>query len=762
MSHRRILAGLAAGVLATISALATAAPAVAVPAAVLAPGQRVSVIVVLRAQVDPATVAGPRSLNPSPPSANRARVQRRAALEAALRTRSSGTQRDLLALLSRRRAQGLVSAVSPLWIFNGIAVTAAPRVIRELAARPEVREVRPDVTVEAPAAPAPAATAAPAEPNLALVNAPALWDLGYRGQGTVVANLDTGVDATHPDLAGRWRGGSNSWFDPNGQHPTVPTDVNGHGTATMGVMVGGDAGGTSIGMAPDARWIAAKIFNDRGVATSTGIHRALQWLLDPDGNPATADAPDVVVNSWTMSSAGCATDFQLDLTNLRAAGILPVFAAGNYGPTAGTVFSPANNPQAFAVGATDNADVIDPSSSRGPSACGGTAPQLTAPGVAVHTTDLYGLYTDVSGTSLAAPHVAGALALLLSAVPDLPADRQAAALEGGAVDLGPGGPDNDYGYGRLDVLAAYQWLLGTPDFTVAASPSAASTSQGGTVAYPVNVTGMGGFTGDVTLSASAPAGISASVDPAVVAGGTGAATMTVTTAPAIAPGTYPITITGTSGSISHTAAATLTVTAPPDFGVAATPSSRGIVAGAAAGYSVAVSALNGFAGTVSLGLSGLPVAVGTASLAPASVSGAGTSQLTVTTVPTAPAGSYPLTITGTSGGTSRSATVTLVVTARDFGLGISPGSVTVIRRQTATYTVSVPSSTGLPGAVTLTVAGLPAGASATLSPNSLGAPGTSTLTVRTTGTTARGTFTLRVTGTSGSVVHQATATLIVR
>jgi hypothetical protein len=175
-----------------------------------------------------------------------------------------------------------------------------------------------------------------------------------------------------------------------------------------------------------------------------------------------------------------------------------------------------------------------------------------------------------------------------------------------------------------------------------------------------------------------------------------------------------------------------------------------------------VSALNGFTGTVSLSLSGLPAGVGSASFAPASVSGAGTSQLTVTTLPTAAAGSYPLTITGTSGGTSRSATVTLVVTARDFAVGISPGSVTVLRRQTATYTVSVTSSTGLPGAVTLTVAGLPAGASATLSANPLAAPGTSTLTVRTTGTTARGTFTLRLTGTSGSVVHQATAALIVR
>src|SRR3972149_324648 len=112
--------------------------------------------------------------------------------------------------------------------------------------------------------------------------------------------MHTGADVSHPDLVTRWRGGSNSWFDPYGQHPMTPTDLSGHGTWTMGVIVAGDAGGTSIGVAPQASWIAVKIFDDQDSSTATAIHQGFQWLLDPDGNPATPDAPDVVNNSWSF------------------------------------------------------------------------------------------------------------------------------------------------------------------------------------------------------------------------------------------------------------------------------------------------------------------------------------------------------------------------------------------------------------------------------------------------------------------------------
>ena len=422
------------------------------------------------------------------------RPARLAAVERGLRAHAGQTQKGVLALLARRHAQGLATGIVPLWIANEVAARTTPAVVRELAKRPDVREVRPEFTVQAPTSEVAAAATSTVEPNVSLVNAPALWDRGFRGQGVVVANLDTGVDATHPDLAAKWRGGTNSWYDPNGQHPTTPIDLSGHGTQTMGVMVGGSAGGSSVGMAPDAKWIAVKIFNDRGTATSTGIHQGFQWLLDPDGNPNTADAPNVVDNSWTTLTNSCTLDFQPDLASLRAAGILPVFAAGNSGPNASTVLSPANLPEAFAVGGTNNSDVLYPSSSRGPSTCAAaTAPKLAAPSVGIRTTDLYGGYVADTGTSVAAPHVAGALALLLNAFPHLSADQQEAALESSAVNLGVPGLDNDYGYGRLDAQAAYQWLAGTPDFSVDVSPSSATVAAGGSTSLSVSVSAVNGF-----------------------------------------------------------------------------------------------------------------------------------------------------------------------------------------------------------------------------------------------------------------------------
>ncbi len=453
----------------------------AVPGAPVPAGMQ-TVIVTLRTRADLRAVRGGT------------RAARQAAIIAALRAHASASQTPLVAFLGGQRALGRVARLTSFWLFNGVSITATPAVIAAIAARPDVASVTPDEIAIVPAAvqptrqPASASmgSSAPTEPNIALVNAPALWSLGYTGQGVVVASLDSGVDVTHPDLAARWRGGSDSWFDPYGQHPTTPTDLTGHGTATMGVIVGGDAGGTSIGMAPGATWIAAKIFNDSGTATATAIHAAFQWVLDPDGNPATADAPQVVNNSWAFGFPGCNLAFQPDLQALRAAEIVPVFAAGNYGPGGSTSVSPANYPEALAVGATKATDVIDATSGRGPSACGEAStayPEVVAPGVGIRTADLFGLYQSATGTSLAAPHVAGALALLLSAHPGVSAASQVSALTSSALDLGALGPDNTYGYGRLDALGADTMLGGGP--SPSPSPSQSPSPDPSPIPSPI-------------------------------------------------------------------------------------------------------------------------------------------------------------------------------------------------------------------------------------------------------------------------------------
>ena len=177
-----------------------------------------------------------------------------------------------------------------MWIINAVAATVRKDVIKMLAIRQDIAEIRPDSSTVTLSDPLPAATADP-EWNIGYISAPELWDLGFTGQDVVVANMDTGVDVTHDDLASRWRGGLNSWFDPNGEHVAGPFDLNGHGTRTMGIMVGGDATGAAIGVAPGAKWIAVKIFDDSGAAPLSGIHQGFQWLLDPDGNPLTDDAP---------------------------------------------------------------------------------------------------------------------------------------------------------------------------------------------------------------------------------------------------------------------------------------------------------------------------------------------------------------------------------------------------------------------------------------------------------------------------------------
>ena len=361
----------------------------------------------------------------------------------ALIDRKDRTQKDLLKFLKDNKVKAPLS----LWIVNGIAARVPVSLVDELAGLPLVDQVTLDAVISLPPAPVPAGTGfAPAVPesNIDAVRAPEMWALGYDGAGVVVAVMDYGVDAAHPDIGPRYRGGGNSWYDPYGQH-AGPHDAFGHGTQVTGIIVGGDAGGSAIGVAPGAQWMAVKIFDDAGNATYSGIHAGYQWLLDPDDDPNTPDFPDIVNNSWFIegTEGQCFTEFSDDIDTLKTAGIAVVFAAGNSGPSGGTSVSPGNNPGSFAVGAVMSSGTIANFSSRGPSPpleCGGGLyPQIAAPGVFIYTADLtvHSVpYFSVTGTSFAAPHVSAAMALLAGAVPQATVAQLQAALEGGAVDPG--------------------------------------------------------------------------------------------------------------------------------------------------------------------------------------------------------------------------------------------------------------------------------------------------------------------------------------
>jgi bacillopeptidase F len=472
--RRALILGVLGGLFSAGPQAAVIAPELAAELALRAPQDEIAVIVSLSDRVD-------RRLFKLAD-----RSKRNTRLVKALREKAAATQGTHRVFLQNQGARRL----RELWAINGLAVTASASAIRKLAARPGIESIRLDSILQAPVTTY--GSTAPPEWNLNMVHAPELWALGYNGAGVVVANMDTGVDADHPDLLAQWRGGGNSWYDPHGEHAT-PHDSTGHGTQTMSIMVGGAAGGTALGMAPAARWIAVKLYNDAGVASYSDIHLAFQWLLDPDGDLGTVDAPDVVNASWGLAgTAGqCITEFSTDIDALKTAGIAVAFAAGNDGPSPLTSLSPANNVQGFAAGAIDNLQAIASFSSRGQSACDGTIyPKLVAPGVNINTADLsFGglpLYAVVSGTSFAAPHTAGALALLAGAFPGAAIAKLEAALTGSAHDLGVAGEDNSFGYGLADVYAAYQLLAaGAGNAPIITSSPPTTATVGSLYSYTV-------------------------------------------------------------------------------------------------------------------------------------------------------------------------------------------------------------------------------------------------------------------------------------
>ena len=409
----------------------------------------------------------------------------------ALLSKSQTTQGPILQWLRDRGIE-----YRAFYIVNAILVKGSREIAETLAARPDVARVegnpqiknslpQPEATEDGPLQPNAPATV---EPGIVYTNAPSVWAEGLNGQNIVIGSADTGVRWTHNALKPHYRGWNGVTADHNfnwhdsihtgggvcGPNSPVPCDDFFHGSHTTGTAIGDDGAGNQIGMAPGAKWIACRNM-DQGVGTPARYIECMEFFLAPTpvggGTGDPTKAPDVTINSW-----GCPTSEGCSVTTLQAAveaqadaGIMMVVAAGNAGSACSTTIDPPSFYDAsYTVGALNTStDTIAVFSSRGPVTVDGSnrvKPDITAPGTntrsASNSSDT--AYTFASGTSMATPHIAGAVALLWSAHPELQnqIDSSRTLLDDtthfiSSTQCGPAGPPNSvYGWGRVDILAA--------------------------------------------------------------------------------------------------------------------------------------------------------------------------------------------------------------------------------------------------------------------------------------------------------------------
>jgi len=585
------------------------------------------------------------------------------------------------AALHRRMGTERLSELPALRVerVRGARGQSTEALLRAYSRRPEVEYAEPNGIVHATLSPTD-----PLYPNLwgmVTIDAPLAWDLQTGSPSIVIADIDSGVDYTHEDLA------ANMWTNPgeiagngidddgNGYVDDVrgwdfanddndPMDDHGHGTHTSGTIAAVANNGLGVaGVMWEAKIMPLKFLGASGSGTFEDGAEAILYAVQM-GAPISS-------NSWGCSpSPGCYSQVVEDAIAVAdQAGMLFVVAAGNDGRDNETITSyPCDSTQAnvVCVAATDQSDLLADFSNWGV-----TEVDLGAPGVGVQSTvpavgnaccsDPSG-YLYLNGTSMATPHVSGTAGLLLSEYGSLPPEQLKDLLLT-SVDPVASLVGITVTEGRLNAGSA----LNTP-FTVGLTPRSQSVVYGSSVDYTVSVRSLNGFSAPVTLTFSSPdPDITGSISPSTVTPpplGTAQATLSVDTTLALARGEHRLAVSGSDGQGEDHQTSAFLVATGPDFEIAVDPASGAAAAGGSTDYDVVVSSLEGWSGSVSLSLVGDPAFSGVFTPTPVSVPayGSTSSTLTLSVAPGTALGSYSVSVEGTDGVKVRSRTVGIDVT----------------------------------------------------------------------------------------------------
>ncbi len=385
------------------------------------------------------------------------------------------SQESILVYLERKKELGKVGLVESYFIANMVYAQVTAELVEEIEKRNDVNSIYPNEMLQIKLPESDIVTDQLINPsipwNIENIRVPQVWhNYNLYGKDTVIGIIDSGVRLSHPALTKSWRGyGSGTyqsdynWYDPLYER-LIPDDEFGHGTSVLGIALGHDEDSNhKIGIAPQAKWIAARGFSDSGYGDRRSLLKAGQFMIAPTdingNNPRSELAPDIIINAWGVRP-GDDEWYREMVQNWRAAGIFSVCAVGNHGSGINAVINPASYPESFSVGAVDMNNKLASFSSRGPGAYEGTIkPEVVAPGVQILAISNEG-YGRMNGTSLSAAHVAGVVSLLLSADPGLKVAEIEEILKSTALALTDfsytGVPNYGYGYGLVDAYQAIE------------------------------------------------------------------------------------------------------------------------------------------------------------------------------------------------------------------------------------------------------------------------------------------------------------------